>query len=92
MAVVERLCHRVAVMRLGEIVEVGSREAVFSNPTHPYTRKLLAAVPVPDPARRRTRGALDASELPSPMRPHDYRPPKRTYREVAPDHHVMVDD
>ena len=52
MAVVERVSHRVAVMYLGEIVEMGPRAAVFGNPQHPYTRRLLAAVPVPDPARR----------------------------------------
>ena len=55
MAVVERISHRVAVMYLGEIVEIGPRAAIIENPQHPYTRKLLAAVPVPDPARRGTR-------------------------------------
>ncbi|MBW8284874.1 MAG: ABC transporter ATP-binding protein, partial [Rhizobium sp.] len=52
MAVVERVSHRVAVMYLGEIVEIGPRQAVFDNPQHAYTRKLMAAVPIPDPARR----------------------------------------
>src|SRR5699024_7134192 len=46
MAVVERVSHRVAVMYLGQIVEMGPRRAVFENPQHPYTRKLMAAVPV----------------------------------------------
>ena len=45
MAVVERVSHRVAVMYLGEIVEIGPREAIFGNPQHPYTKRLLAAVP-----------------------------------------------
>ena len=49
MAVVERVSHRVAVMYLGEIVEIGPRQSVINNPAHPYTRKLMAAVPVPDP-------------------------------------------
>ncbi|WP_132961217.1 ABC transporter ATP-binding protein, partial [Rhizobium sp. BK251] len=58
MAVVERVSHRVAVMYLGEIVEIGPRAAVFENPQHPYTKKLMAAVPVPDPARRGIRRNL----------------------------------
>ena len=52
MAVVERVSHRVAVMYLGQIVEVGPRKAVFGDPQHPYTRRLLAAMPIPDPHRR----------------------------------------
>ena len=58
----------------------------------PWQRKLLAAVPIPDPARKRARAALDVSELPSPMRPHDFQPPARAYQEVSPGHRVMIDD
>ncbi|ODT65893.1 MAG: glutathione ABC transporter ATP-binding protein GsiA [Pelagibacterium sp. SCN 63-23] len=91
MAVVERVSHRVAVMYLGEIVEIGPREALFANPQHPYTRKLMAAVPVPDPARRNIRRPISNDEILSPIRAGDYVPPERTYRKVGPDHMVRVD-
>lgn len=90
MAVVERMSHRVAVMYLDEIVEIGPRAAVFENPQHPYTKRLVAAVPVPDPARRGVKRGLSVDELKSPVRPADYTPPRRDYREVAPGHLVMV--
>ncbi|MFD4839543.1 dipeptide ABC transporter ATP-binding protein [Achromobacter sp. NPDC058515] len=67
MAVVERISHRVAVMYLGQIVEIGPRQAIFENPQHAYTRKLMQAVPIADPAARR-RATLELSELPSPAR------------------------
>jgi len=51
MAVVERVSHHVGVMYLGRIVELGTRQAIFENPQHPYTQSLLSAVPVADPAR-----------------------------------------
>lgn len=90
MAVVERLSHRVAVMYLGEIVEIGPRQSVFERPHHPYTKKLLAAVPVPDPLRRGITRNMRADELKSPIRPLDYVPPRREYREVATGHLVQV--
>jgi peptide/nickel transport system ATP-binding protein len=89
MAVVERISHRVAVMYLGEIVEIGPRAAIFSNPVHPYTRRLIEAVPVPDPLRRRDRQKIVDSEIRSPVRPGNYVPPARTYREVSPGHLVQ---
>ena len=89
MAVVERVSHRVVVMYLGEIVEIGPRAAIFGDPQHPYTRKLLAAVPVPDPARRGARHALPDDEIRSPIRAPDYVAPERLYREVAPGHVVQ---
>ncbi|KFC70956.1 hypothetical protein FG93_02713 [Bosea sp. LC85] len=88
MAVVERVSHRVAVMYLGEIVELGPREAVFSDPQHPYTRKLLSAVPVPDPARRSLRRELAVDEIPSPIRTLDWSAPRQTLVETAPGHFV----
>ncbi|EIG58504.1 peptide/nickel transport system ATP-binding protein [Bradyrhizobium sp. JR1.5] len=89
-AVVERMSHRVAVMYLGEIVETGPRAALFGNPQHPYTKKLMAAVPVPDPARRGTRRQVANDEIRSPVRSPDYQPPVRQYREVSPGHVVQV--
>ncbi|MBN9442385.1 MAG: ABC transporter ATP-binding protein [Bosea sp.] len=90
MAVVERVSHRVAVMYLGEIVEIGPREAIFENPQHPYTKRLLAAVPIADPARRLEKRPVSNDEIKSPVRAPDYEPPVRQYREVSPGHAVMI--
>ena len=90
MAVVERVSHRVAVMYLGEIVEIGPREAIFANPQHPYTKRLLAAVPIADPARRLIKRPVSDDEIRSPVRAPDYVPPARQYREISPGHVVMV--
>ncbi len=83
-AVVERMCHRVAVMYLGEIVEIGPRAEVFGNPQHPYTKKLMAAVPIPDPSRRQQKRGVSNDEIKSPVRAPDYVPPVRQYREISP--------
>jgi peptide/nickel transport system ATP-binding protein len=88
MAVVERISHRVAVMYLGEIVEIGTRAQIFESPQHAYTKRLIDAVPIADPARRHRRQAREAMEIGSPVRPADYQPPKAVYREVAPGHLV----
>ncbi|PRD40900.1 glutathione ABC transporter ATP-binding protein GsiA [Phyllobacterium phragmitis] len=88
MAVVERISHRVAVMYLGQIVEIGPRRAIFENPQHPYTRKLMAAVPVADPARRHLRREPDTDELPSPMRALGDEPVVEPLVEVGPGHFV----
>ena len=90
MAVVERISHRVAVMYLGEIVEIGPRAQVFSDPQHVYTKRLLAAVPQPDPTRRGSLPASLTDEIKSPIRSLDYVPPKREYREHAPGHFVQT--
>jgi peptide/nickel transport system ATP-binding protein len=91
MAVVERISHRIAVMYLGEIVEIGPRAAIVEDPQHPYTRRLLAAVPVPDPSRRGQRAVPEPQELVSPLRAPDYEPPTREWREPSPGHFVRVD-
>ncbi|PLC55514.1 glutathione ABC transporter ATP-binding protein GsiA [Pollutimonas nitritireducens] len=88
MAVVERISHRVAVMYLGQIVEIGPRRAIFENPQHPYTRKLMAAVPVADPSRRHLDRKLLTGEIPSPIRKVGDEPEVHPLREVARGHYV----
>jgi len=90
MAVVERISHRVAVMYLGQIVELGSRQAVLENPQHSYTRKLLSAVPIADPRRERARTRIEG-EIPSPVRRVGQEPAIHRMREVEPGHWVAVE-
>jgi oligopeptide transport system ATP-binding protein len=68
LAVVKHMADRVAVMYLGQIVEMGEKRSIFANPRHPYTRALLAAIPRPDPARRGSVVPL-GGDVPSPMDP-----------------------
>jgi oligopeptide/dipeptide ABC transporter ATP-binding protein len=77
--VVERLCHEVAVMYLGRIVEQAPAAALYADPRHPYTRALLAAVPRPVPGRAGARPLL-AGDVPSPVRP----PPGCTFHPRCP--------
>ncbi|CAX58977.1 glutathione ABC transporter ATP-binding protein GsiA [Erwinia billingiae] len=88
MAVVERISHRVAVMYLGQIVEIGPRQSVFENPQHPYTRKLMSAVPVADPRHRRRERALLVDEIPSPIRALGDEPVVAPLIEVSAGHYV----
>ncbi|WP_337264785.1 MULTISPECIES: dipeptide ABC transporter ATP-binding protein [unclassified Serratia (in: enterobacteria)] len=88
MAVVERISHRVAVMYLGQIVEIGPRRSVFENPQHAYTRKLMAAVPVADPAQAHQRQPLLVDEIPSPIRALGDDPVTAPLVQVGPGHFV----
>ena len=88
MAVIDQVADRVAVMNLGQMVETGSREQVLRNPSHPYTRRLLSAVPIPDPTRTRPPVLPREGEIGSPVYPRGSAPGRLSLREVAPGHWV----
>ncbi len=88
-AVVERISHHVGVMYLGRLVELGPRPAVFEDPRHPYTKTLMAAVPVADPRRRRIHEAPSASPIVSPIYALGRRQEPSAYDEVTPGHFVL---
>ena len=88
MAVVDSIADRVAVMFLGQIVEMGTRAQVFGDPRHPYTCRLIEAVPVPDPAHVRSPRERMASEVPSPVRRRGDPPIRLTLRDVGDGHLV----
>jgi len=68
LALARHICDRVAVMYLGRVVELGDVDTIINRPLHPYTRALIGAVPVPDPAIKRT-GEVISGEIPSPIAP-----------------------
>jgi oligopeptide/dipeptide ABC transporter ATP-binding protein len=103
LSVVHHLCHRVAVMYLGHMVELAETEELFANPLHPYTQALLEAVPIPDPTVEKGRAhQIIKGEIPSPINPppgcvFHPRCPKAVdgckvnmpkFREVKPGHWV----
>ncbi len=92
MAVVERVSHKVGVMYLGRIVELGPRAAVFENPRHPYTQALMKAVPIADPRRRKSEKDLNFKPIPSPIHPVGYQPSPSEYDEVTPGHFLLTSD
>lgn len=84
LTMVRFLCHRVAVMLSGRIVESAPTEALFETPRHPYTRALLSAVPIPDPRRERQRRPIAYDPQPRDLSGH--------LQEVAPHHYVLMPD
>ena len=103
LSVVRHICHRVAVMYLGKMVELAETDELFDNPLHPYTKALLEAVPIPDPTRETARKhKVIKGEIPSPINPPSgcvFHPrceiavdscPKAVpqFREVKPGHWV----
>jgi ABC-type oligopeptide transport system ATPase subunit len=92
MAVVERVSHRVGVMYLGRIVEIGSRQQVFENPQHPYTQALMKAVPIADPSNRKSERDLNFKPIPSPIHKTGFVPEPSVYDEVDLGHLVLKTD
>jgi glutathione transport system ATP-binding protein len=90
MAVVEKISHRVAVMYMGQIVEIGTRQEIFENPQNTYTRRLLAAIPVPDPDRV-IDTSLQTGSIPSPVRRVGDEPALLQYRRLSPTHLVGLE-
>ncbi|MCY1128212.1 ABC transporter ATP-binding protein [Frigidibacter sp. RF13] len=90
MAVVENISDRVAVMYLGQIVEMGSRAQIFGNPQHPYTCRLIEAVPVPDPEHRRPPGVRLTGEIPTPVHSVGAGPERVRLTDVGGGHLVAA--
>ncbi|MGB2127469.1 ABC transporter ATP-binding protein [Planktomarina sp.] len=89
MAVVERVSHHVAVMYLGRIVEIGTRQEVFEDPRHDYTKTLMSAVPVADPRQRTLKADFESKPIPSPIHPLDYDPGPTVYTHLGGQHYIL---
>ena len=92
MAVVERVSHFIGVMYLGRMVEIGDREAIFQNPSHPYTKALMKAVPVADPYKKNKIDDLKFKPISSPIHPLDYRPDPSAYTKIKGGHFVLQNE
>ena len=92
MAVVERVSHYVGVMYLGRMVEIGDRQTIFSNPTHPYTRALMKAVPIADPKKRFYKDDINFKPISSPIRDLGFVSEPSSYNMIKKGHYVLNND
>ncbi len=90
MAVVENISDRVAVMHLGQIVEIGSRAQIFGSPQHPYTQRLMAAVPVADPDFKRPAELRISGDIPNVVHPVGTVIPRHVMSEISDGHLVSM--
>jgi peptide/nickel transport system ATP-binding protein len=86
LGIIRYVSHRVAVMYLGEVVELAPVKELYANPLHPYTRALLSAIPVADPRRKKKRIIL-RGDVPSPLRP----PPGCRFHPRCPERMEVCD-
>ena len=88
LSVVKYFSDRIGVMYFGKMVEMATSDELFAHPMHPYTRSLLSAIPLPDPAYEKTRKRITYV----PLRDHDYTKQEPSFREVTPGHFVLCND
>ena len=88
LSVVKYFSDRIGVMYFGKMVELASADELFAHPTHPYTKSLLSAIPLPDPRTEKTRQRIKYN----PLESHDYSVNKPSFREIVPGHFVMCND
>ena len=88
LSVVKYFSDRIGVMYYGKMVEMASSDELFKNPLHPYTKSLLSAIPLPDPAYEKNRKRI----VYNPLVAHDYSEQKPTFREIKPGHFVQCND